>query len=160
MLLSYIHPADDNTSNRPKFRQHRKSIVQKEPRTVTLHLSASKTTSTIRSSNTPTCIDRWRTACCCAGSSRPPPEQQLEHHGGARLFFKTQECLYVLAKPNRYCPELLLMASINVPVHALPSSAVPCHCCTAGYARIVLTLGALAFAFSYPELCVGAYFLA
>ncbi|KAF6261545.1 phosphatidylinositol synthase [Scenedesmus sp. NREL 46B-D3] len=29
-----------------------------------------------------------------------------------------------------------------------------------GYARIVLTLGALAFAFSYPELCVGAYFLA
>uniref|UniRef100_A0A383VZW6 CDP-diacylglycerol--inositol 3-phosphatidyltransferase n=1 Tax=Tetradesmus obliquus TaxID=3088 RepID=A0A383VZW6_TETOB len=29
-----------------------------------------------------------------------------------------------------------------------------------GYARILLTLGALAFAFSYPELCVGAYFLA
>jgi hypothetical protein len=40
------------------------------------------------------------------------------------------------------------------------SNSLHCCCCTAGYARIVLTLGALAFAFSYPELCVGAYFLA
>lgn len=42
----------------------------------------------------------------------------------------------------------------------LQEAVVEADVVTAGYLRIVLTIGALAFAFSYPEVSVGAYFLA
>lgn len=56
--------------------------------------------------------------------------------------------------------DALAAAALQMHPRATAGAAAAAAHVRVGYVRIALMLGALAFAPSYPELCVAAYFLA